>query len=45
MLLQGAKSYHNTIDGIIAWNKRPDHFKKNCIARIPPLLPTGVQNA
>ena len=42
VLLHAAERYHRTTDGIIAWNERPDHFKKNCIARIPPLLTADV---
>ncbi|MEM8914607.1 MAG: DUF1636 domain-containing protein [Pseudomonadota bacterium] len=37
MLLNGAAQYHAASDGIIPWRERPDHFKRNCIARIPPL--------
>ncbi|MGR3460729.1 MAG: DUF1636 family protein [Roseovarius sp.] len=36
MILQGAAQYHATTDGIIPWRERPDHFKRNCVARIPP---------
>ena len=31
-----AKKYLNTSDGIIPWRQRPEHFRKNCVARIPP---------
>ncbi len=37
MLLAGAALYHATDDGLIPWRQRPDHFKRNCVARIPPL--------
>jgi len=37
LLLEGATLYRNTPDGLIPWRSRPDHFKRNCIARIPPL--------
>ena len=37
MLLAGAALYHATTDGLIPWRQRPEHFKRNCIARIPPL--------
>lgn len=37
MLLTGAAQYHAAADGIIPWRERPEHFKRNCIARIPPL--------
>lgn len=36
-LLTGAALYRETADGLIPWRARPDLFKKNCIARIPPL--------
>lgn len=37
ILLDGAARYNATPDGLIPWRERPDHFKRNCIARIPPL--------
>lgn len=37
LLLDGATLYRDTPDGLIPWRSRPDHFKRNCIARIPPL--------
>lgn len=33
----GATRYHATTDGLVPWRERPQHFRKNCIARIPPL--------
>ena len=33
----GAARYHATPDGLVPWRERPQHFRKNCIARIPPL--------
>ena len=36
-LAEGAALYHETADGLIPWRSRPEHFKRNCIARIPPL--------
>ena len=36
-LVEGAALYHQTTDGLIPWRTRPEHFKRNCIARIPPL--------
>ena len=36
-LVEGAALYHDTPDGLIPWRTRPEHFKRNCIARIPPL--------
>ena len=37
---EGATKYAATPDGVVPWRERPDHFRKNCIARIPPLDPT-----
>jgi len=37
MILDGAARYHATDDGLIPWRERPEHFKRNCVARIPPL--------
>ena len=39
MLLDGAARYHATQDGLIPWRERPEHFKRNCVARIPPETP------
>ncbi len=36
LLAEGAALYHATDDGLIPWRNRPEHFKRNCIARIPP---------
>ena len=33
----GAGKYRATADGLVPWRERPEHFRKNCIARIPPL--------
>lgn len=37
LIVEGAALYHETSDGLIPWRQRPEHFKRNCIARIPPL--------
>ena len=37
LLIEGAVLYRHTRDGLIPWRQRPEHFKRNCIARIPPL--------
>ena len=34
---EGAARYAATADGLVPWRVRPVHFRKNCIARIPPL--------
>jgi predicted metal-binding protein len=33
----GIARYRATVDGLVPWRERPEHFRKNCIARIPPL--------
>lgn len=38
-LLDGVALYHATPDGLVTWRDRPVHFRKNCIARIPPAIP------
>ncbi|MCH2164185.1 MAG: DUF1636 domain-containing protein [Marinovum sp.] len=38
-LVDGVGLYHDTKDGVIPWRQRPDHFKRNCIARVPPVAP------
>ena len=42
MILDVAAQYRDTTDGLIPWRQRPVHFRKNCIARIPPVstIPT-----
>lgn len=35
-LIDGAHCYHATSDGLIPWRDRPGHFKRHCVARIPP---------
>lgn len=35
----GVEKYAATSDGLVPWRERPEHFRKNCIARIPPLTP------
>ncbi len=34
---EGAAKYAGTPDGLVPWRTRPEHFRKNCIARIPPM--------
>lgn len=36
---EGAQKYAATSDGLVPWRERPVHFRKNCIARVPPLTP------
>ena len=37
VIREGAARYQRTTDGLVPWRERPEHFRKNCIARIPPL--------
>ena len=39
LVLDGVARYRATSDGLVPWRERPEHFRKNCIARIPPLAP------
>ena len=41
-LAEGAARYASAPDGLVPWRERSEHFKRNCIARIPPTeLPHG----
>ena len=40
VVLDGVTKYRETPDGLVPWRERPEHFRKNCIARIPPLEAT-----
>ena len=37
LLAEGTALYAAQPDGLVPWRERPEHFKRNCIARIPPL--------
>lgn len=39
-LVLGAAKYRAAPDGLVPWRERPEHFRKHCIARIPPLEAT-----
>lgn len=39
VILDGVARYAATANGLVPWRERPEHFRKNCIARIPPLEP------
>lgn len=45
VILDGATRYHATGDGLIPWRERPEHFKRNCVARIPPSTPPSAPEA
>ncbi len=40
-VIEGATKYAATTDGVVPWRERPEHFRKNCIARVPPLEPSA----
>ena len=43
-ILEGAANYAATQDGIVPWRERPTVFRKQSIARIPPLpLPEAAE--
>lgn len=33
----GTTRYRDAPAGLIPWRERPEHFRKHCIARIPPM--------
>lgn len=37
VIVDGATRYHASNDGLVPWRERPEYFRKNCIARIPPI--------
>ncbi|WP_372884259.1 DUF1636 family protein [Shimia sp.] len=37
LVQDGVTRYAATQDGLVPWRERSVHFRKNCIARIPPL--------
>jgi predicted metal-binding protein len=37
VLVEGVARYAAAPDGLVPWRERPEHFRKNCIARLPPL--------
>lgn len=41
-ILDGALKYRDAEGGLVPWRERPEHFRKNCIARIPPLEAPNV---
>lgn len=38
-ILSGAAAYATAPDGLVPWRERPAIFRKQSLARIPPLLP------
>ena len=41
-IVQGAALYAATDDGIVPWRARPEVFRKQSIARIPPQIPPQI---
>lgn len=39
LVVESAALYHAARDGLIPWRQRPEHLKRNCVARIPPEEP------
>jgi len=37
IIAEGSEKYRDAPKGLIPWRERPEHFRKHCIARIPPL--------
>ena len=37
VILDGLALYLSAPDGIVPWRDRPEHFKRNCVVRIPPM--------
>ena len=42
-ILSGVSSYCETDDGLVPWRERPTVFRKNVIARIPPISPDAKE--
>ncbi|WP_170349244.1 MULTISPECIES: DUF1636 family protein [Ruegeria] len=36
-IVEGVTKYLAAEDGLVKWRERPEHFRKNCAARIPPI--------
>lgn len=36
VVADGATLYRDAPNGVVPWRQRPEHFRRNCIARIPP---------
>lgn len=44
-VLAGAEKYASTSDGIVPWRERPEIFRKQSVARIPPLRDASKEAA
>ena len=38
-ILAGAAAYSASTDGLVRWRERPQVFRKQCLARVPPQSP------
>jgi len=36
IIIDGVTAYFETENGLVPWRARSEHFRKNCVARIPP---------
>lgn len=36
-ILQGAAAFAQSSDGVVPWRDRPEVFRKQCLARVPPI--------
>ncbi|NOT71032.1 MAG: DUF1636 domain-containing protein [Hyphomicrobium sp.] len=41
LILTGAASYAATPDGLVPWRERPEIFRKQSLARLPPMTATA----
>lgn len=41
-ILDGARRYQSTTDGLVPWRERPEIFKRGVIARLPAFLQPGA---
>jgi predicted metal-binding protein len=44
-ILAGAAAYARASDGIVPWRERPEVFRKQSIARVPPVSPSFPEAA
>ena len=44
-ILAGLRLYAQTPDGIVPWRQRPEPFRKNVVARLPPAPPLPFKDA
>ncbi|MEM8731320.1 MAG: DUF1636 domain-containing protein [Pseudomonadota bacterium] len=42
-ILDGIAKYSTSDSGVVPWRERPTHFRKNCVARVPPLRPLAEE--